>query len=67
MATIYARILNQIKFKYQILFSASFYKINEDDQRSDETELFTISNFYNNLTETEIDNIDVKSQLKHQS
>ena len=40
MATIYARLINQKKFKYHILFSASFYKIIEEDQRCDEIELF---------------------------
>ena len=39
-ATIYARLIYQSKFKYHILFSASFYKINEEDQRRDEIELF---------------------------
>ena len=29
MAIIYARIINQYKFRYHTLFSASFYKINE--------------------------------------
>ena len=66
MVTIYARLINQYKYKYHILFSASFYKINEEDQRSDEIELFNNLNINNNLTETEIDNIDVKSQLEHQ-
>ena len=42
MATIYARLRNQSKFKYHIFFSASFYKNDEEDQRSDETELFKI-------------------------
>ena len=36
MATTYARLINQYKFKYHILFSAIFYKINEEDQRSDQ-------------------------------
>ena len=40
MTTIYARLLNEYKFLNHILFSASFYKNNEEDQRSDETELF---------------------------
>ena len=66
MATIYARLINQYKFKYHILFSASFYKINEEDQRSDEIELFINLKINNNLTETDINNIDVKSQLEHQ-
>ena len=66
MATIYSKLLNQYKFKYHILFSASFYKINEEDRRSDEIELFINLNINNNLTETDIINIDVKSQLEHQ-
>ena len=66
MATIYARLINQYKFKYHILFSASFYKINEEDQRSDEIELFINLKINNNSTETDINNIDVKSQLEHQ-
>ena len=28
----YARLINQGKFKYHKIFSASFYKINEEDQ-----------------------------------
>ena len=40
MATICARLINQYKFKYHILLSASFYKINEEDQRSDGIEFF---------------------------
>ena len=66
LITIYARSINQYKFKYHILFSASFYKINEEDQRSDEIELFINLNINHNLTETDIDNIDVKSQIEHQ-
>ena len=66
MATIYARIINEYKFKYHILFSASFYKINEEDQRSDEIELFINLNIKNNLRETDNNNIDVRSELEHQ-
>ena len=66
MATIYARIINEYKFNYHILFSASFYKINEEDQRSDEIELFINLNFKNNLRETDDNNIDVRSELEHQ-
>ena len=40
MAFIYASLKNQYKFKYQIFCSASFYKINEENQRSGATELF---------------------------
>ena len=66
IATKNARLINQYKFKDHILFSASFYKINEEDQRSDEIEIFINLNFNNNLTESDINNIDVKSQLEHQ-
>ena len=66
MATIYARLLNQYKFKYHILFSASFYKIIEEDQRNDESEIFKNLNFNQTLTESDNIDIDVKSQLEHQ-
>ena len=61
MATIYGRLINQYRFKYHILFSASFYKIDEEDQKSDEIELFNNLNTINKMTETDINNIDVKS------
>ena len=46
---------------------ASFYKINEEDQTHDEIELFNNLNINHNTTESDIDNIDVKSQLEHQN
>ena len=67
MATVYARLINQYKFKYHILLSASFCKNNEEDQRSEEIELFIILNINNNLTETDFNDIDVTSQLEHQT
>ena len=66
MAGINARLINQYKFNYPLLFSASFYKINEEDQRNDEIELFINLNFFENLTESDFNNIDAKSQLEHQ-
>ena len=66
MATVYTRLLNQYKFKYHILFSASFYKINEEDQKSDEIELFFKLNINQNLAQSDKNTIDVKSQLEHQ-
>ena len=62
IATIYARILNQCKFKYHILYSARFYNVNEKDQRYVEIELFINLNL--NITESVINIIDVKSQLE---
>ena len=66
LSVIYARLINQYKFKYHTLFSASFYKINEEDQRNNEIELFINLNINHNLTENDINNIDVTSQLEHQ-
>ena len=66
LSVIYARLINQFKFKYHTLFSASFYKINEEDQRNNEIELYINLNINHNLTESDIDNIDVRSQLEHQ-
>ena len=40
LSVIYARLINQYKFKYHTLFSASFYKINEEDQRDNHIELY---------------------------
>ena len=67
LSVIYARILNQYKFKYHIFFSASFYKINEENQRSDEIDVFINLIINKFLTESDIDNIDIKSQLEHQT
>ena len=64
MATIYVRLINQYKLKYHIIFSASFHKINEEDQRSDEIELFLTLNNSHKLIETDMINIDVKSQTR---
>ena len=66
LSVIYARLINQYKFKYHTLFSASFYKINEEDQRNNEIEFYINLKINNNLTESDIDNIDVRSQLEHQ-
>ena len=65
LSNIYARLINQYKFKYHTLFSASFYKLNEENQRSNEIELYMNLKINHNLTESDIDNIDVRSQLAH--
>ena len=65
MATIFARLINQWKLKNQI-FSASFYKIKEEEQLSDETELLINLNSSHNLTESDNKDIDVESQLEQQ-
>ena len=67
LSVIYTRLINQYKFKYHTLFSASFYKINEEDQRINEIELYiNLKTINNNLTKSDIDNIDIRSQIEHQ-
>ena len=66
MANIYARLINQHKYKYQRKFSARFDKQYEDSQVFDETELILNLNITHILTEIDLDNIDIKSPLEHQ-
>ena len=66
LSVIYARLINQYKFKYQTVFSARFDKQNEGNQVLDETELFINVNMNHNLTQSDLDNIDIKSPLEHQ-
>ena len=66
LAMIYARLINQYKFKYQTVFSARLDKQDEDGQLLDEIELFINLNMNYNITQSDIDNIDIKSPLEHQ-
>ena len=66
LSVIYARLINQYKFRYQTVFSARFDKQNECGHLLDETELFINLNINQNLTQTDINNIDVVSQLEYQ-
>ena len=60
LSNIYARLINQYKFRYQTVFSAVFDKQNEDEK-----ELFIDLNVSNSLSQSDIDKIDVISPLKH--
>ena len=66
LAVIYARLMNHYEFKYQTVFSARFDKQDENNQVLDETEMFINLNINHNLTQTDINIIDVGSQLDHQ-
>ena len=66
MSVFYARIINQYKVKYRTVSSAKFDKQDEDNQVFDETELFINLNVNHNLTESDIDNFDIKSPLEQQ-
>ena len=63
---LYVRLIYRYKFKYQTAFSARFDKQDEDNQILDETELFNNLNIFHNLTESDLDKIDVRSPLEHQ-
>ena len=66
LSVIYARLINQYKFKYQTVFSARFDKQNEDNQVLDETELFINLIINHILTESDLDKIDITSPLERQ-
>ena len=66
MAIIYARLINQYKFRYQTVFLARFDKQNEDGLLLDETELFINLNINQNLTQSDIDNINITFPLERQ-
>ena len=66
LSVIYARLINQYKFRYHIVFSATFDKQGEDNQVLDETELFINLKIKHSLTESDLDEIDVRSSLEHQ-
>ena len=66
LSIIVARLINQYKFKYPTVFSARFDKQDEDNQVLDETELFINLKINHNLTESDLEKIDIKSPLEHQ-
>ena len=66
LAVIYARLINQYIFKYQTVFSARFDQQDEDGELLDETELFINLNINQNLTQSDLDKIDIRSPLEHQ-
>ena len=59
MATVYARLMNQYKHKYQTVISSRFHKQDEDGQTTDQLELFNNLNNNHNLTDTDIVNINI--------
>ena len=65
-SVIYARLINQYKFKYQTVFSTKFDKQDENNQVLDETELFINLNINHKVTKSDLDNIDIKFPLEHQ-
>ena len=66
MANSFARLINQYKLKYQRVFSAILDEQYEDDQVTNEIEFHINLKINQIITESEIDNIDIRSQLEPQ-
>ena len=66
LAMIYARLLNQYKFKYQTVFSAKFDQQDEDGELLDEIELFNNININQKLTQSDLDKINIIFPLEFQ-
>ena len=66
MSVIYARLINQYKFKYKTVFSAIFNKQDEDGLMLGETESGKIYIISHNLTESDINDVDVVFPLEEQ-
>ena len=61
---IYAKFINQYKFKYQLSFMLFIYKFEEDGDIRKEAEMTINLNMTNNLTQSEIDNVDIQWDLE---
>ena len=64
MAHKYAKFINQYKFKYQLSFMLLFYKYEEDGDIRKEAEMTVTLNMANNLTQSEIVNVDIQWNLE---
>ena len=64
MSHIYAKFLNQYKFKYQLSFMLLFYKFEEDGDIRRETQMSINLNMITNLTQSEIDNVNIQWDLE---
>ena len=65
-AMIYARLINQYKFKYQTVFSAILDKQDEDGRLLDKTDLFISLIINHKLTQSNLDKINIISPLEFQ-
>ena len=64
MSHINANFINQYKFKYQLSFMLLFYNFEEDGDIRKEAEMPINLNMTNNLTQSEIDNVNVQWDLE---
>ena len=64
LSHIYAKFINQYKFKYQLSFMLIFCKFEEDGDIRKEAEMTINLNMTKNLTQSEIDNVDILWDLE---
>ena len=64
MAHIYSQFVNQYKFKYQLSFMLLFCKFEEDGDIIKEAEMTVTLKMTNNLTQSEIDNVNIQWDLE---
>ena len=64
MAHIYAKFINQYKFKYQLSFMLLFNKFEEDGDIRKEAEMVVNLSMVNNLTQSEIDNTIIQWEVE---
>ena len=64
MAHIYAKYINQYKFKYQLSFMLIFNKFEEDGDIKKEVEMTITLKMANDLTQSEIENINIRWDLE---
>ena len=66
MALIYARLIGQYKFKYQVVFSALFEKMNEFGYIENKTEMYISLKLNHVLTLSNLDNLTINSEVESQ-
>ena len=66
MALIYARLIGQYKFKYQVVFSALFEKMNEFGYIENKTDMYISLKLNHVLTLSDLDNLTINSQVESQ-
>ena len=64
MAQIYAKFINQYKFKYQLSFMLLFNKFEEDGDIRKEAEMVVNLSMVNKLTKSEIDNANIQWEVE---
>ena len=65
IANIYARLVNENKFKYQLSFLALFIEYGEEGEITSQKELPIILSITENLTQSDLSNIDNQCSLEN--